>query len=510
MRPGNGARVLAIGIDAAEPAFVRCLIEQGEMPALKSLMERGSWKRVESTAHIGSGSVWPTFITGTEAREHGIYGEWGWQPETMSLSRYSGRRLTPFWKALAARGTRVGVLDVPFAPAIDLPDGFEISEWGAHDTLEGRTQINPETLSDFVSQTRPHPLQHKNIDAAGPDDYEQLAKVRSACLDGVKLRGELAGRLLLETEPRVSVVVFTEVHHAAHYFWHSLAPDHPFYAGDSFADAPPALGTPLQDIYREVDKQVGRLVEVAGSDAFVMVFSLHGMQPTLGIAAFLAPLMIETGWSHLSGWATQSWRERALSLFAAAKRHAPSGLKKLYYKTLPRNATLHLAQPTMLPTYDWSRTRAFSLPSDQHGWIRINLAGREAHGIVPPQEYEETRRRLREMITGLTTEDGKPLVRDCFSTSGSYEDALTQPLPDLIAHYEDAAFDPRMRIKGMKFAPEAIGRKFTGQHALEGFLIAAGQRGAIPDAPAVHAKDLHRMIINSLGESAGLSRGAGS
>ena len=35
----NGSRVLAIGIDAAEPAFVRQLIEHGEMPVNANLRD---------------------------------------------------------------------------------------------------------------------------------------------------------------------------------------------------------------------------------------------------------------------------------------------------------------------------------------------------------------------------------------------------------------------------------------------------------------------------------------
>jgi predicted AlkP superfamily phosphohydrolase/phosphomutase len=497
VKQGNGTRVLAIGLDAAEPTLIQRLIEDGEMPALKRLLERGAWKRVESSAHIGSGSVWPTFITGTEPREHGMYAEWEWQPLTMGLTRCNGRSLRPFWKSLAAEGATVGVLDVPFAPIVNLPTGFEVSEWGAHDVVEGHMQISPASLNGLVSQTKPHPLQHENIDAGGPDDYQRLARISARCLDGVKLRGELASRLIVETHPQLALVVFTEIHHAAHYFWHTIAPQHPFYKDDRFRSLSDT-NLVIRDIYREVDKQIAGLVEVSGEDASVMVFSLHGMQPTLGIAAFLAPLLLETNWARLADWSSKSWRERALSLFAKIKRHAPAGLKKLYYKTLPRTATLQLAQPTMLPTYDWSRTRAFSLPSDQHGWIRINLAGREAKGIVQPQAYEEACRELEQMLLGLVTQDGKRLVRDCLITSQSYEDALTQPLPDLIVHYEDAAFDPHMRIKGMTFQPRSIGQKFTGQHAPEGFLITAGQQGILPDAPTVAAKDLHRMIINSL------------
>src|ERR1044072_8423411 len=133
----NRTRVLAIALDAAEPTFVRRLIDEGQMPALASLVARGRWLRVDSTAHTGSGTVWPTFITGTPPQSHGIYGEWLWNPDSMSLTRYAGDDLDPFWKRLDDGGISVGVLDVPFMPVVGLRQGFEVSEWGAHDVLRG-------------------------------------------------------------------------------------------------------------------------------------------------------------------------------------------------------------------------------------------------------------------------------------------------------------------------------------------------------------------------------------
>ena len=83
MTNGNPSRVLAIGIDAAEANFVRQLIDLGELPALKSLLadeKSGKWLTVRSPAHIGSGAVWPTFMTAEEPNAHGMYSEWSWRP----------------------------------------------------------------------------------------------------------------------------------------------------------------------------------------------------------------------------------------------------------------------------------------------------------------------------------------------------------------------------------------------------------------------------------------------
>jgi predicted AlkP superfamily phosphohydrolase/phosphomutase len=496
MMQNEGRYVLAIGVDAAEPSLVRELMERGEMPVLKSLSDAGVWLRVESPAYVGSGSVWPTFITGSAPAEHGTYGEWCWRPDAMGLERYHGRGLRPFWEALVREGSTVGVLDVPFMPLLGLTKGFEISEWGAHDVLDGRMNFSPGEIERFVANgSTPHPLSLDRLDTAGADDYEALKRLSAGCLEGVRLRGELMERLLRETRPRFAQVVFTEVHHSAHHLWHTVAPGHRFYDGVRECVRP--VAPTLEDIYREVDRQTGRLIAAAPEGALVMVFSLHGMQPTRGIPSFLGPLLCESGFARLADWGTQTWRERAVSVMAACKRRTPSRLKRLYYRTLPQAATQRLAQPTMMPAYDWARTRAFALPTDQHGWVRINLAGREALGVVPPERYEETCREVEAMLRALVNEDGSPLAREVIRTAGRAEDALRLSLPDLIVHWHDSAYETPLKIRGRSTQAPPVGLKFTGQHALDGFCIIRGH-GAAHAADTIRVEEMHRRILEHL------------
>jgi predicted AlkP superfamily phosphohydrolase/phosphomutase len=500
-------RVLAVGLDAAEPAYVRELMERGEMPALKRLSDEGAWLRVESPAHVGSGAVWPTFLTGAGPEAHGVYGEWVWRPEAMGLARYRGRGLDPFWKKLARAGVTVGVLDVPFAPLVGLAAGFEISEWGAHDVLEGRTEFGPPRLAQLLSEeVAPHPLALDRLDAAGPEDVAALERLSAGCAEGVRLRGRLAARLIEETRPGLAVVVFPELHHAAHHLWHAVAPGHEFYAEKdggrhegNGADAASRFGRSLAELCREVDAAVAGLVEAAGPRAAVLVFSLHGMRPTRGIPDFLGPLLCEKGFARLAGWRALSWKGRAVSLLAAAKRLSPAPLKKLYYRALPPSATRRLARPTMLPAYDWSRTRAFALPTDQHGWVRVNLAGREAAGVVEPGEYTRLCAELEAMLRALESADGRPLVRDVLRTAGGVSEALRSRLPDLVVHWDDAAFDAPLKVKGLSFEATPTGRKFTGQHAPGGFCVARGFAGL--GGESVRAEELHRLIVGALKQS---------
>ncbi len=466
-------RVLAIAIDAAEPELIRRLIDQDELPFLKSLLAQGHWRKVKSPAHIGSGAVWPTFISGVEPSAHGVYGEWSWQPETMSLRRYQGRGLVPFWKELADAGVIVGIFDLPFMPTVGLSQGFEVSEWGPHDRIAGHTSAGPEKIVRLVTGSPAHALSSDRLDSEGPHDRENLTKLASACLRGVELRGTLAARLIAETQPHLALVNFTEVHHAAHYLWHQQEPESAAYSDEKFRNPPP-IDPSLRDIYREVDRQIGRLLETCTDETQVLVFSLHGMRPAHGIANFLAPLLVEKRFASPADWRGQNWGGRARSLLASAKRHAPAPLKKLYYQTLPATATQALARPTMLPAYDWTQTRAFSLPTDQHGWIRINLKGREAEGIVEAKQYDELCVELEQFLRTLTSAEGKTLVRNVVRTAANPAAALVQQIPDLIVHWDDAAFASPLRIRESSVEIEPEGMKFTGQHAPDGFCIVRG------------------------------------
>lgn len=495
MNTGNDSAVLAIGLDAAEPTLVKQLIEQNELPALRSLLERGQWLRVQSPAPIGSGAVWPTFITGEDPTKHGIYSEWRWQPDLMRLSRYHGRHLTPFWKESAARKIRIGIFDVPFANPVGISEGFEISEWWAHDSTGAGLQGGPREILSLVKKSPAHPLSANRFVNATPNTLSNLKELSAACVEGVRLRGELARTLIRETRPRLSLMVFSELHHAGHQMWHTVEPQHQIYNCRK-TDKQNLTVPQLKDVYRAVDRQIAGLID-AVNGASILVFSLHGMRPALGFPAFLGPLLCEHGFSRLANWGSQSWGGRALSLVANMKRHTPDQIKKLYYKLTPETATHKLARPTILPLYDWANTRAFSLPTDQYGWIRINLRDRETHGIVRLDQYEETCRQLKTLLLGLVNNDGAPLVQDIVRTAANAECALTNPLPDLVVHWEDAALAWPVKIKESKVRVEPVGKKYTGQHAAEGFCIYSGPEDQNLSG-VVAAKDLGRLIMSSL------------
>jgi predicted AlkP superfamily phosphohydrolase/phosphomutase len=480
------ARVLAIGIDAADAALVRDLAGRGDLPSLARLLTRGRFGRVTSPASIGSGAIWPTFVSGLSPREHGLYSGWSWEPERMRIAPVNVDGLRPFWASPELEDFSLGVLDVPWAPMANLHRGIEVNEWGPHDILHGRMQVSPPGLRTLVQQSGgAYPITRP--DGRGkPAGRREIARMVSRGREAARLRGALAERLLSEIELDLFLTVFSEIHHAAHFLWHTVD------------GAAPAAGPGLLDLYREVDRQVGRLVAAADPSASVLVFSLHGMRFSRGVVTILDPLLRAAGLACVGSFGNASAAEKMTRALTAVKRRAPLFLKKAAYRLMTRGMALRILRPSLMPAYDWRRTIAFPIPSDQHGWIRVNLAGREAQGSVPRERYRETCDRIESLLRGLITEEGQPLVREVLRLGEPPHDPPAR-LPDLIAHWSDAAMAHVLRIRAPAMTAPLSATKVTGQHAPDGFfLLAPGSATSGEPGDAIAAADLHRVILGLL------------
>jgi predicted AlkP superfamily phosphohydrolase/phosphomutase len=158
---------------------------------------------------------------------------------------------------------------------------------------------------------------------------------------------------------------------------------------------------------------------------------------------------------------------------------------------------------------DWSRTRFFALPLDLNGYIRINLKGRDAGGIVEPgAEMEELIEQLTEDLLAITDlRDGSPVVVRVERVDDlvGADAPRREHLPDLIACWADS-YSPgspgvRTPYGEVRWDPDArlpSGR--SGNHIQGGWLVASGKdvpHRALGDP--VNALDLAPTLMEWLG-----------
>ena len=67
------SRVLLIGWDGADWRILDPMLEAGLLPNLGSLIDRGARGALRSTTPNHSWAAWPSFLTGVEPSNHGVY-----------------------------------------------------------------------------------------------------------------------------------------------------------------------------------------------------------------------------------------------------------------------------------------------------------------------------------------------------------------------------------------------------------------------------------------------------
>jgi predicted AlkP superfamily phosphohydrolase/phosphomutase len=153
-----------------------------------------------------------------------------------------------------------------------------------------------------------------------------------------------------------------------------------------------------------------------------VVLCSKGMGPVTGWLDLLPEMLrrvlgtarISDPVSFLRNRAPREWRERAASL-------------------LPDGIARDVAASLSSPRADWSRTRAFALPSDSAGLIRINLRGRERFGIVPADEEAALCEQIAEGLRTFTDLDGEPSIdRIVRSREILGEGERLEAFPDLV------------------------------------------------------------------------------
>jgi predicted AlkP superfamily phosphohydrolase/phosphomutase len=104
---------------------------------------------------------------------------------------------------------------------------------------------------------------------------------------------------------------------------------------------------------------------------------------------------------------------------------------------------------TSIAGVDWSRTKAFVLPSDHNGQIRINLRGRERDGIVDPGEVDELRDRIAAGLLSFHDVGGGPAIAgvDRMEDVVGPDAPARGLLPDLLVRWADT---PATRLEGVE------------------------------------------------------------
>jgi predicted AlkP superfamily phosphohydrolase/phosphomutase len=423
--------------DAVSVPLVERMLADGRLPSLAALRARGRWQTVASRAtYFGDRE---TARSGVEVVDHGQTFPLQWSPAEQRL-RFHGTFPAPeaVWERVARAGGRSVVID-PYEgrpPAREV--GTVLSGWQFAHTAVLQRWASPRR--EYRTLSRRFGRAPEVEDAYGRPSVRGLQVLRRQLLDAPGRVADATTDLLTRHRYDLAWVEFSAGHMAGHHFW-DLA-----HLVDRHLDERRRveLETTVAETYAAIDTAMGVVVSALPSGADILVFSEVGMAANHSRTDLLPEMLARVLTGARTDAAAGTAAGRMLWRIRAA---VPARGRLAVTRALPNVVALELAGRFFMHGVDWSRTRAFALPADHDGYVRLNLRGREREGIVDPAESDALVDEIREGLGSFTDHDGTP----CVAGVDRVEDLVGRgtrsgQLPDLIVRW---AATPVLSLQGV-------------------------------------------------------------
>ncbi len=475
----------------------------GRLPHVASLLKGGLTGAVQNPRGFESGTVWQSFHTGKEPGGHPMYdGLRYFNPQTYGFSFLEQSEVGAdlIWEHLSKHGKRCAVIDAPYCQIGQTINGILVADYAVHDAALGDNVI--------TFATDPAPLAQELLDLVGPDPTGGIQSdipLVETLQDHIDFRDkyfarvEKKGRLInhiLQKEPWDYVeAVFTEPHSVGHRLWHVANPDHDQYQRHLHE----ALGDPIRDLYELTDKAIGEVLAQLDDRTLVIFYISHGMENHYTGVGLLDEALVQlergvpaTGDRSLKEKLRGAWRS-----IPSETRGRLRPFKKFFHGALsPREQDFagNRRDRRFFEVYANYRT----------GGVRINLQGREANGLVAPEDYDALLTELTTDLLALKNADtGDNLVEEVLRPRDLYDGAYVDYLPDLLVSFDRRAPINRISSDKIGLIERAFPPARSGDHSRYGLFAATG--AGIPPRKlnaTVNAVDFFPTVCQALGVAA--------
>jgi predicted AlkP superfamily phosphohydrolase/phosphomutase len=446
-------RVLLIGWDGADWRILDPLLEQGALPNLAALAARGARGILKSTIPTHSWAAWPSFLTGVEPADHGVYDILETRPGTRKQFpvTYRSIRERTFLADLTAAGVETVMVNVP----LTFPPPAIRGKLVAGGVLpKGPPITHPAELAEELEQAGvPWPINGMSWTTYRHRPEPFLEEVREITAARVR-----ACEHLLDTSDwQLAALVFVATDRVQHCLSNYVSPDHPDYPRLSREP----LAEKVRDVYRQLDDALGSLVSRSRDDDLVLFLSDHGFQSCTR-AVHMDQLLRRLGFLQFSA---------SQAVFGPMQWGPVRALARKVYDALGLHGKVSLPQ-----SVNWARTRAYTSVRSTGEGVSVNLAGREEGGIVPPGDYERVRDEVADAIASFVDPaTGRSPVKRVWRREEVFKGRYLDRAPDLM--FEPAEGYSLTHARSAVEAADWV----SGDHRMDGVIVAAGP-SVDPDA----------------------------
>lgn len=451
--------------DAVCVPLIERLLAEDRLPALAELRRTGSLRPLEAPGWRLGASVFPTLYTGTGPGEHGLYYALHWSAaEQRVRPMASVATAATAWERLSRAGRQSLVID----PYVSWPpsqmEGLCVSGWQLKNRYVLRRWSAPRPATYALARKLGRPALVEQV--MGKPSPATLRELHRNLVLAPGRAADLVDNVLARERPDLLWVTFGPAHLAGHWLW---SPQE-LGTGDELADA-------LGEVYVAADRALERIVSSLPSGTDTVIFSPIGMGSNSSRSDLL-PDMLE---AVLRGRVRRRGAPPA-NLLWRVRAGVPITWRSTISRAIPGPALRELVARFNHQGIDWTRTRAFAVPGDTHGLVRLNLRGREREGIVDPGEAQAL---MDEIATGLESfmdPDGAPSVARVERVAEAISGPRAGGLPDLVVRWserpsKDVEFVSSERHG--KVLRRGVGSGWSGNHVEGAWIVLPSAGGRV-------------------------------
>ncbi|MFX0196916.1 MAG: alkaline phosphatase family protein [Candidatus Hodarchaeota archaeon] len=427
-----GSKLIIIGIDGATFKIIKPLVNKNELPTFKKLMNGGSWGELESTIPAVTCPAWPSFVTGKNPLNHGVYDWFSYNKDYSTFffnsTSIRGKR---YWDYLNEVGLLCGVINMPVSYPPQKIAGFMISGFLSS---KDKDFTFPKYLKEEL-------LRNGYILERRPDSISDI-KFFKDMLKIFELRKRTTIRLMKSEEWDVLTVVFRP-EPAQHRFWKKGKIRY------------------LYQIYKAVDRILDEILKEAGEETNIILMSDHGFGTIPKFNVYFNTWLVNEGYQTVYKRPIFSIQKLHIFLHKFGLENIKKSLKKKAVSAVDITSGRVI----------WHKTKAWARISEDTGFIFINRKGRFKHGIVGARSYTKITEELIKKLENLRNpKNNEKVIEKIWKKEELYNGYEIAP---------DIIFKIKPQYKGRQFLEKDVFIEIPnyariGQHSPKGIFIAFG------------------------------------
>ncbi|MFD1588593.1 alkaline phosphatase family protein [Halorientalis brevis] len=432
---------IVLGLDGANWALLEPWLDEGRLPNIEALRDRGVWTDMHSCFPPVTCPNWRCYSTGKNPGKLGVF--W-WETidtdrQTLTTPDSRSFKSANYWDYLNREGLSAGIMNLPMT----YPP-FEVEEF----------MIAGGPGSEQENYTHPAELGER-LDADGYSLHPETpvtAKDDRTAADGlvdlIEQRLVTFRERLDETDVDVAHCTVFYVNVLQHFFWR---------------------GEPTRRAWEVIDEQIGAIRD-AHPDASLVLMSDHGCKD-VDTVFYANSWLEEQGYLVTKGETKDLLTEYGINKKRLSKLAHKLGIHSLVTKLAPDRITEQLPddeegfkREQKLEKVDWDRSKAIA----------------SGQGLVYVIDDDpDTVEQLVDDLSELTDEDGEPIARNVMRREEAYDGPYTEDAPEIV-------FDQRPGVHtsgaiGSNPVFSDVGR-WEAENVRTGLFLA--------DGPGVEATDL--------------------